>query len=126
MPTTMLTTSKMLIVVKKHKCCLHFYKKKSNTVLLPSQIMLQQEPLSKQFVRYRGLQAGLWGVINYFYHCHIFSYGPFLFLSILNINTINALPYDTVSDVVESKVHQCQQNSDAQQDGLILPQEISF
>ena len=23
------------------------------------------------------------------------------------------LPYDTVSDVVESKVHQCQQNSDA-------------
>ena len=86
MPTTMLTTSKMLIVVTKHKCCLHFYKKKSNTVLLPSQIMLQQEPLSKQFVRYRGLQAGLWGVINYFYHCHIFSYGPFLFLSILNIN----------------------------------------
>ena len=32
--------------------------------------------------------------------------------------------YDTVSDVVESKVHQCQQNSDAQQDGLILPQKF--
>ena len=38
----------------------------------------------------------------------------------------SCLPYDTVSDVVESKVHQCQQNSDAEQDGLILPQEISF
>ena len=34
--------------------------------------------------------------------------------------------YDTVSDVVESRVHQCQQNSDAKQDGLIFPQEISF
>ena len=32
--------------------------------------------------------------------------------------------YDTVSDVVESRVHQCQQNSDAKQDGLILPREI--
>ena len=38
----------------------------------------------------------------------------------------NLIGYDTVSDVVESKVHQCQQNSDALQDGLIFPQEISF
>ena len=43
---------------------------------------------------------------------------PLLYIAELRVHNIEMLrlyvfTYDTVSDVVESKVHQCQQNSDA-------------